>query len=1229
MKIISLRLKNINSLKGEWKIDFSTPEFVNNGLFAITGVTGAGKSTLLDAICLALYHETPRLKVSETENELMTRHTFESLAEVEFEVKGELYRSFWSQSRAMGIGGGKLQPAKVALVKVTATEQEFVNKTLADNSQEKLKLISQISGLNFSRFTKSMLLAQGGFSAFLEASANQRAELLEELTGTEIYGEISRQVFEETRNQTVQLNLLHARAEGVQLLDSEKVDQLKIQKETLQKQSNSLQQQKASFKRQKEWVEKCLEKKRGLESAQNALAKAQQEKLDCHAELDALILDIPAQKIQPFFEQRQKCLQKKKEKLKCVDEKIKQVKLLDNEELLLQESQADLSSAYGEHQKLQKETDDLIFNKILPLDSSIEQVDQQWKEQAQQIKPLQQTLKEEQKQEKLLSIRLDKYKLELEKIHQWLTNHAWQGFEEKLPIWKQIFVQRNNLVQSTREINDKKKNVTQLLDEQKILLDKLSGELQETQDIKTESELLSQLLEDKRSSLLQNQTESDLRAQYDSWKKKYSLVEALRAIWPQFLKATNEKENIRENEVKYKSILVEKDRQLEACEKQYIKQSDKAKKLKVALDQQRFITDLSSYRKKLLPGDECPLCGAHEHPKIDQYQKINVASHRQELLDIEALLKQLKEQETSLKLNCEALRFKIQQSSQQQQDISLLISGFKQRWDDGISTLKLNIQLHQIDEFNEWIEQDKQKEIELTGLLEQLDQLTQEMANNRQRSDQAASNFDQVQQTKLQADQQYEYFQQQIDDLQQQNDHQSNQLTQLESDLSENLRVYQLSLPELSNQSEWLAKQEVCAHQFVEYQKQKSTLQDKYDKFFQRKQLLQVSLSEKDKIFNQQLQQLKKSQSQLQQLKKNRFSLFGDKNPKQEKLQLEEAGSHLLFDLQQMSLKLQAHQKKLGMVNGECSQLQQSVDTASERLNVAATNLQYQLNQSQLSDVDQFQQALLSDVDRQQFQQLKVSLELTIEKANIGIEQAQKAYRDVLKLQLSDLNLTGVLQKLLDIQEQFHQIQDQSSEIKYALDYDSENREKQKDLFESIDVQKKQLKNWSQLNDLIGSAKGDKFRKFAQGFALDHLIWLANQQLDKLHARYQLQRKPNEALSLEVQDTWLGDVARDIKTLSGGESFLVSLALALALSDLVSHKTRIDSLFLDEGFGTLDAETLEIALNALDNLNASGKMIGVISHVEALKERIPLQIEVRKENGLGYSQLAEEYRVNS
>jgi exonuclease SbcC len=196
------------------------------------------------------------------------------------------------------------------------------------------------------------------------------------------------------------------------------------------------------------------------------------------------------------------------------------------------------------------------------------------------------------------------------------------------------------------------------------------------------------------------------------------------------------------------------------------------------------------------------------------------------------------------------------------------------------------------------------------------------------------------------------------------------------------------------------------------------------------------------------------------------------------------------------------------------------------------------------------------------------------------------------------------------------------------LQGDDLRRENQQALYAAIADKQGEFDLWQQLNGLIGSADGAKYRKFAQGLTLDHLIYLANQQLQRLHGRYQLRRRSLGELELEVIDTWQSDAARDCKTLSGGESFLVSLALALALSDLVSHKTSIDSLFLDEGFGTLDPETLEVALDALDSLNASGKMIGVISHVEALKERIPVQLKVHKA-GMGISSLETRYRFKT
>ncbi|RVU32795.1 AAA family ATPase [Neptunomonas marina] len=226
MKILSLRFKNLNSLKGEWKINFAAAPFVDSGLFAITGPTGAGKTTILDAICLALYHRTPRIDtISKTSNQLMTRGTAESLAEVVFEIKQQRYRAFWSQRRSRDRADGNLQEAKVELAKL-AGEQAEEGEILASQVKRKNELIESISGLDFARFTKSMLLSQGQFAAFLNASANERAELLEELTGTEIYSLISEKVHQthsETKNQLAQLN---AQLDAVELLSAEQRTEL-------------------------------------------------------------------------------------------------------------------------------------------------------------------------------------------------------------------------------------------------------------------------------------------------------------------------------------------------------------------------------------------------------------------------------------------------------------------------------------------------------------------------------------------------------------------------------------------------------------------------------------------------------------------------------------------------------------------------------------------------------------------------------------------------------------------------------------------------------------------------------------------------------------------------------------------------------------------------------------------------------------------------------------------
>ncbi|RMF20679.1 MAG: ATP-binding cassette family protein, partial [Bacteroidetes bacterium] len=165
---------------------------------------------------------------------------------------------------------------------------------------------------------------------------------------------------------------------------------------------------------------------------------------------------------------------------------------------------------------------------------------------------------------------------------------------------------------------------------------------------------------------------------------------------------------------------------------------------------------------------------------------------------------------------------------------------------------------------------------------------------------------------------------------------------------------------------------------------------------------------------------------------------------------------------------------------------------------------------------------------------------------------------------------------------------------------------------------KKTLERWERLNDLIGSADGKKFRTYAQGLTLRKLVQLANRYLETLNGRYVIHKPEEDTLELSIIDTYQADNERSMNTLSGGESFLVSLALALGLSDMAGRKTRIRSLFIDEGFGTLDEASLDLAISTLENLQAQGKLIGIISHVKELKERIATQIRVLK-RGSGFS----------
>lgn len=263
MKILRIRFKNLNSLAGEWSIDLTHNAYLSEGIFAITGPTGAGKTTILDAICLALYGRTPRLAVlSKSQNDIITRATSDCLAEAEIETAKGAYCFCWSQRRARENTKYEFQDARHEIIDMQT------NTVISDKKREVDKLVEEITGMDFDRFTKSMLLAQGGFDAFLKASPDDRRNILEKITGSEKYETLTNYIHERKRQEENRLDSLRNELTGISPLDTkderEKIEELARRQEA----AISLARKKEQVIRIHEWrinLDNLLAEKNGLE----------------------------------------------------------------------------------------------------------------------------------------------------------------------------------------------------------------------------------------------------------------------------------------------------------------------------------------------------------------------------------------------------------------------------------------------------------------------------------------------------------------------------------------------------------------------------------------------------------------------------------------------------------------------------------------------------------------------------------------------------------------------------------------------------------------------------------------------------------------------------------------------------------------------------------------------------------------------------------------------------
>ena len=1237
MRIEKLRFCNINSLRGTWSLDLEDPALLDSGLFLITGPTGSGKSTLLDAICLALYGQTPRLaKISQSSNEVMTRHTGSCFSEVVYSTDKGRYRVRWAQIRAYKKAGRKLQPPECEF-------EDYATPGKAETRVSTVRsLVEETTGMNFEQFTRSMLLAQGQFAKFLQASSGDRTTILEQITGTEIYSRISKSTFERAKAENEIYATLKSRLEGIQILTGEEREERKAQLEETKRALSGTEKELLEKGRLLSWMTTKETLETSLARAREELARAGEMDRQCARERDLLALDAKAATLDaPLF---------------AVSKNEASVRRLAGELARHEGTLPDLEKkALEASEKVGalKETADRAeeaFNKALrtlarvrELDASLATVQDQQKQREKEREEIRKRGTDLGKKDEELHKKQEACLVTLARVAEELKNTAHDA----------------SLAGDIRAIDqslDALKAQAKALSDEQNALSKLGKERakREKELARLETMVTRAQGERERLAAEREKANADLLACLAGAKDLQELRETERGLGKLALALARVGESLGEYLASTKALRETRDelQSSEAREKElsahlpqksasreqaeaYVQALEKNLRLKAA------IQSLEQHRAGLKKGEPCPCCGALEHPwasgvGMDFVDDRELAGARakleketgeeQKLLqDIRAAGDLSARLEADVQKGLESVERRKKALAEQLAPIPGLAKVLAE-FPDFPSLEDLCAQTKALTQKDPAPEPNPELADMWDAARKNMERLARDAAATVRKAEELEKALQKTEKeqeksaialAKVTGERDSARVAQ--DGLVSQEAEQKTRAENLREEfrsawegMIKTLDPYGLGRNDLENGtvSQTLHKRLALRQNLEQSQK---TGEEERAGIEKDMATLATSIAENEKHLKGIDEGLDALKGQQDALDGERRELFGDKDPGLEEKRLRDAVARAKKALESaISNETQAQTDLV------------SARTKGQALAEEAKRAQKELEKS-LSDLDEglaaqgfaSREALIAArLDEKRARRVKEA----VEKARDNLTRATASFGDCERalaehMQGDEARLAegtpreGLEESLKSLSQERNTLQQTIGVLSEQLEHDARERARKQNELRALENQRSIACQWQDLSSLIGSADGAKFRRFAQSVTFARLVSCANTEMKSLTDRYLLTTDPQNALEFNVIDTYQGNEQRSIRNLSGGETFLVSLALALGLAHLSGGRMRIETMFLDEGFGTLDPETLDGAINTLAALRGRGTgLIGIISHVEALQERVDTQI---------------------